>query len=372
MKKKVGITGQPGFIGGHLFHYLRHKKDEYEMVPFEDRFFDDEGLLDSFTGQCDVIVHLAAMNRHPDQRVIYDTNIRLVRQLIQSLERTRRSPQVLFSSSTQEERDNPYGKSKFEGRKLLHDWSLRQQAKFTGLVIPNVFGPFCRPFYNSVIATFCHQLTHGQQPAIDVDASIRYIYINDLVEEIHRHISDNSSLPLHQVQESGQYRVSDILRILTHFKSEYMESGIIPVLNNRFELALFNTFRTYIDPEHYPVRFKVNTDDRGYLFENLKTYTMGQAFFSLTKPGITRGNHFHRRKIERFCVVRGQAVIRLRQIGTDRIIEYQVSGEEAAAVDMPVFHTHNITNTGPDDLLTLFWTNEFFNPDNSDTFFEEV
>ena len=163
---RVGITGQAGFVGTHLYNYLDTLSEEFERIPFEDSFFQDEAKLRAFVRQCDAIVHLAAMNRHPDPQVIYNTNIQLVKQLIAALEAEQVSPHILFSSSTQEERNNPYGDSKKEGRRLLREWAERCHGKFTGCIIPNVFGPFGRPNYNSVVATFCHRLTHGETPEI--------------------------------------------------------------------------------------------------------------------------------------------------------------------------------------------------------------
>ena len=160
MMIKVGITGQAGFVGTHLYNTLGLFPDQYERIPFEDVFFQDENKLNLFVQSCDVVVHLAALNRHNDPEVLYLTNIGLVKQLIHACESTNTRPHILFSSSTQEERDNLYGKSKKEGRKLIEQWAERNHARFTGFVIPNVFGPFGNPYYNSVVATFCHQLTH--------------------------------------------------------------------------------------------------------------------------------------------------------------------------------------------------------------------
>ena len=173
---KVGITGQAGFVGTHLYNYLGLQPDVFERVPFEDVFFDQEDLLRAFVKRCDVIVHLAAMNRHPDPAVIYDTNIRLVKRLILAMEHERVTPHVLFSSSTQEERDNEYGKSKRDGRTLLEKWAQKSKASFTGMVVPNVYGPFGRPNHNSFIATFCYKLTHGETPEILQDSNVKLIY----------------------------------------------------------------------------------------------------------------------------------------------------------------------------------------------------
>lgn len=370
--RKVGITGQAGFMGTHLFNFLRLQKKDVELVPCNDSYFENKADLKSFVKQCDVIVHLAAMNRHSDPQVIYDTNIRLVRQLIEALEECNHKPHVLFSSSTQEEHENPYGRSKKEGRELLVRWSAKNNARFTGLVIPNVFGPFGTPFYNSVVATFCYQIARNQTPKIEIDASMKLVYINDLVKIFCEAIQGKTHTTTLSVEPTYECKVSDILKRLMEFKQYYLEQNIIPELSDHFDVSLFNTFRCYLEHNHYPVHLKLNVDNRGHLVEILKSNTRGQMFYSLTMQGITRGNHFHMRKIERFCVVQGEATIRLRRIGTREIIEYKVTGDKPATIDMPIFYTHNITNTGSGDLLTLFWTNEIFNIDNPDTFFEEV
>src|SRR5665811_1066866 len=179
---KIGITGQPGFVGTHLYNTLGLSPEIFERIPFEDAFFQNENKLKEFVKSCDAIVHLAAMNRHNDAEVLYQTNIGLVKQLIGACEVTNATPHILFSSSTQEERDNLYGKSKKEGRELLEQWAQKNNAQFTGFVIPNVFGPFGNPYYNSVVATFCHQLTHNETPKIEVDGEIKLIYVGELVD----------------------------------------------------------------------------------------------------------------------------------------------------------------------------------------------
>ena len=181
---KIGITGQAGFIGTHLYNTLSLNKEKYECIPFKDEYFQREETLDAFVKQCDVIVHLAAMNRHNDPDVLYRTNLDLVAKLITSLERTDSRPYVIMSSSLQEERDNLYGRSKREGRELFQKWADRNGAVFTGLIIPNVFGPFGVPYYNSVISTFSHQLMISEEPRIEVDAALKLIYVGDLVKEI--------------------------------------------------------------------------------------------------------------------------------------------------------------------------------------------
>jgi UDP-2-acetamido-2,6-beta-L-arabino-hexul-4-ose reductase len=370
---KVGITGQAGFIGTHLFNYISLRKAEMILIPFQDKFFDQQDKLEAFVGQCDAIVHLAALNRHNDPQAIYDTNIELVRKLISAMESTGSKPHVLFSSSTQEERDNVFGRSKREGRIHMAEWAARYGGIFTGMVIPNVFGPFGNPYYNSVVATFSHQLTHNEQPRVETDAQLNLLYIGDLVKIIYYLIENRIADDEFRITPTDEARVTEILTLLQSFKVQYFENGIIPDLSDPFERNLFNTFVCYIDHENYfPFKLKLNTDERGSFVETVKLNSGGQVSFSTTKPGITRGNHFHSRKAERFAVIRGKAKIQLRRIGTDRIISFDLDGSAPSYVDMPVWHTHNITNTGDDDLYTIFWISEPYDPADPDTFFEQV
>jgi len=416
----VGITGQAGFIGTHLFNYLGLKKEQVNLVSFRDEFFDDPSKLKKFVSNCDAIVHLAALNRNNDPELIYKTNIILVEKLISAVEETNSKPHLIFASSLQEERDNPYGRSKTEGRILLEKLSKKKDIPLTSLIIPNVFGPFGRPYYNSVIATFCHQLTHGETPRIDVDGEMKLIYVGELVELIYQKIKDKShktKVPLRiplpggerggfknektednptfakasadaerqktKVEEenietclidhTSEKRVSEILALLNGYKENYFEKGILPNLDNPFEKNLFNTFLCYIDHQKFfPFALKLNSDERGTFVETIKLNSGGQISFSTTKPGITRGNHFHTRKAERFAVIKGKAKIELRRIGTNKVLIFDLDGDKPSFVDMPIWFTHNITNVGSGDLYTIFWINETYNAEDSDTFYEVV
>ncbi len=375
---KIGITGQTGFVGTHLYNTLGLFPDKYQRVPFKDEFFQDD-RLSQFVRECDVIVHLAALNRHNDPQVIYDTNIRLVQQVISACEKTNSTPHILFSSSTQEEKDNLYGKSKKEGRKLFEQWADKNNGQFSGLVIPNVYGPFGNPYYNSVIATFCHQLTHNEQPKIQVDGDLKLIYVGELVNhfiEIIEKVAEKVDYTIIQevlVQPTAEAKVSTILQLLEGYKEKYLNKGEIPSLDSPFKKNLFNTFVGYIDHStFFPFSLKLNTDNRGSFVETIKLNSGGQVSFSTTVPGITRGNHFHTRKAERFAVIKGKARIELRRIGTDKVLTFDLDGNQPSFVDMPVWYTHNITNIGNEDLYTIFWINEHFNADDPDTFFEKV
>lgn len=241
------------------------------------------------------------------------------------------------------------------------------------MVIPNVFGPFGIPYYNSVVATFSHQLTHNEVSKVEVDAQLKMIYIGDLIEVIYDCIQNQINNKEYIIAHTNEVKVTEILDLLKGFKSGYFEKGIFPDLKDPFKRNLFNTFVCYIDLENYfPFRLKLNTDERGSFVETVKLNSGGQVSFSTTKPGITRGNHFHTRKAERFVVIKGKALIQLRRVGTDKILNFELDGSKPAYVDMPVWYTHNITNTGSDDLYTIFWINEFFNQNEPDTYFEKV
>lgn len=371
--KRIGITGQNGFVGSHLYNTLGLKPEEFERIEFKREFFNNPEKLDHFVEQCDVIVHLAAMNRHPDPEVIFENNINLVKELIASLERTGSKAHVLFSSSSQEEKDNLYGKSKKEGRELFSEWAKKSGGIFTGMVIPNVFGPFGKPNYNSFIATFCHKLTHGETPGIDIDGEVRLIYVGELVQEIIDNIYKGQTDELYEVSHTSVNKVSEVLKKLNHYKQLYFENGEIPELKTKFDLNLFNTFRCYFDVKnHYPVKFTQHVDPRGAFVEVIRLGIGGQCSFSTTVPGITRGNHFHTRKIERFAVIKGQALIQLRKIDTEEVLDFYLDGNEPAYVDMPIWYTHNIKNIGNEELYTIFWINEPFNPEDADTYFLNV
>ena len=371
--KRIGITGQNGFVGSHLYNTLGLNPEEYERIDFQKEYFENPDMLDEFVKQCDVIVHLAAMNRHPDPEVIYKQNVGLVTTLVESLERTGSKPHVLFSSSSQEERDNLYGKSKKEGRALLAQWAKIAGGIFTGMIIPNVFGPFGQPYYNSFIATFCHQLSHGETPTIANDGEVKLIYVQELVMTIINEIRSEKSQPELFVEATATKKVSEVLALLNDYKTKYFDGGEIPVLSDKFEHNLFNTYRSYIDYKtHFPVKFTQHTDPRGAFVEVIRLGIGGQCSFSTTVPDITRGNHYHTRKIERFAVIRGKALIQLRKIDTDEVLDFYLDGTEPAYVDMPIWYTHNIKNIGAEDLYTIFWIDEPFNPEDADTYFETV
>src|SRR5690606_29253738 len=284
----IGITGQNGFVGKHIYNTLK-LYDNFKLIEFEKDFFEKESLLQKFISECDIIIHLAAMNRHENQQVIYETNIDLVNKLVNSCIKTNKTPHIIFSSSTQELKDNLYGKSKKIGKTILEKWALKSGGKVTSLTIPNVFGPFGKPNYNSFIATFCYKITHDESPEIIEDSEVDLIYINELVEIFISAIKNqlnankiNDNCYEYLVTHTSRNKVSDILQLLLSFKENYLINGVFPSLEDPFEKALFNTFRCYIENDHYPVLYEKHSDLRGSFVEIARTNTSGQFSFSTT------------------------------------------------------------------------------------------
>lgn len=376
-KVKIGISGQSGFIGYHL--YNRIKLNEYfELINFDKSFFENQSAFDTFVLSCDCIVHLAGVNRADSDELLYNKNIELSQKLIDACIRTKHFPHIMFSSSSQEKNDNAYGKAKRMCRTLFTDFAKKYKSTFSAFIIPNVFGEFCRQNYNSVVATFAHKLIYNEAPKIINDTNIPFIAVSSLCKIIislleKYSIKANNEVNIIEVKPDFHMNVSELLDLFTDYKKVYYEQGCIPILKNINEVNLFNTFRSYIPLEKYfPVLLKKHTDERGCFIETAKLGIGGQVSFSTTVPGITRGNHFHTRKIERFTVIKGKAKIELRKIGSDKVYSFLLDGDNPSYVDMPCWYTHNITNIGDEDLYTQFWINEFYNSDDADTFYEKV
>jgi UDP-2-acetamido-2,6-beta-L-arabino-hexul-4-ose reductase len=372
----VVITGATGLIGKNLVNNLLYTKSNYNIIIIDKIDFNDEVILDKKIINANFIVHLAAICRDANQDYLYTHNLFLTNQLISSLKRTSSKAHIIFASSTHEKENTAYGKSKLDSRKLLHEWSNFNNTNFHGLIIPNTFGPFGKPFHNSVISTFCYQLTHNEACTVNGNNLLKFIYVDDLVNKFIQ-IIDNELLINQEeyflIDQTHEIGIKDLYDTLLSFKTIYLEMGIIPSFKNRFELQLFNTYRSYIELKTYfPRKYVTHSDIRGSFIELIKIQSGGQISFSTTKPNITRGNHFHTRKIERFMVIKGDALIELRKVDNDERISFLLHGDNPSYVDMPIWYTHNIKNIGSDELLTIFWINEFYDQENPDTFLMEV
>ena len=363
---KVGITGSNGFIGYHLWVHLKYLTkpiDDLEVIRLS------RDLKE--VNKCDVVVHLAEKNRG-DEDEIYHNNISSASTLASAMNGNQR---ILYASSIHEDDDSVFGRYRKENKKMFKSWAKSTGGSFSSLRIPNVFGPFCKPNYNSFIATFCHKLINDEEIHVNSN-EVDLVYVQNLCKQIVEIILERGCAGYEEsytIQSDVRYSVQYVYTKLAMFKKRYVDNNIIPDVHkpyNTFELDLFNTFRSHLT--NRLVTMDSNSDDRGYLSETIKTDAGGQSFFSTTKPGYIRGQHFHMRKLERFCVLKGNADINLRKIGTDEIITYKVSGSKTQYIDMPLFYTHNITPSDDNEIITLFWTNELLDKNDTDTYWEDV
>lgn len=364
---RVGITGASGFIGRHLRYYLL-RRPEVEVITAGREDFASPGRLAEFVANSDIIVHLAGQNRG-DAQEVSRTNLGLARRLIEACRASGAASRLIFASSTHISRETPYGISKKLCGEEFRRWSEESGGSFVNLVLPHVFGEGQRPFYNSAVATFCRRLADGDALEVNPGGKLGLIHVREIADLIYSLIESGGEGDV--VPPAAFLTAGDLADRLREMDRLYRRH-VIPDLQDDLQRDLFNTYRSYLFPGHYPVPIPVREDRRGRLFETVKSLGPGQSFYSRTLPLVTRGNHYHSRKIERFLVLQGKAEIRVRELCTDRVEVFPVNGERPGYVDIPTFHTHTITNVGREVLLTLFWTNEIFNPDDPDTFAEKV
>ena len=374
---KIGITGSSGFIGSSLIRYFQII-DEIVVIPFNKIFFSNDNLVD-FIESCDVIIHLAGVNRSEDPNLLYKKNIELAKILAESNSKAKSKAHIIYSSSTQEELDNLYGKSKKIAGSILENSCKLNNVSFVKLIIPNVFGPFSKPFYNTVVATFCFQYVNNIPTIIKNDSLIGLIYIDELILYFLKSIKKISKNKLNfrqsiKVKHTKSIKVSNLEKMIKSIFNDYITSGIVPDVKNNFKRNLFITLLSFFNfDKFYPYKLKKHSDSRGAFSEVIRSNSLGQFSFSTTKPKVERGHHFHTRKIERFCVVSGRAEIMFRRIDSDKIYKFVVDGDSPSIVDMPVWHTHMIKNISKnDDLLTLFWISEHYNEKDPDTYLKKV
>lgn len=362
---KIVLTGADGFLGWHLRVRLRALTGHQVEVVTRDNWLD---LPDRVRG-ADAILHIAGVNRGPEQEV-EQGNINLARDVAAAVRRGAiGAPRIVFANSTQSGNGTAYGTGKATAADLLAGVAYEGGSAFVDVRLPNLFGEHGRPGYNSFVATFVRSVIDGTEPSV-VDRPVGLLHAQDAAQAmINALITERRLLEPPPVPTT----VVGVLDKLREFNALYGSRGDIPRLSSALDVDLFNTLRAARFPAEYPIPLVPRADDRGRLVETVRAHgSAGQTFVSTTKPGIVRGEHFHLRKIERFVVIGGQARISLRRMFSDRVIDFDVDGGNPVAIDMPTMWVHNIQNTADEDLVTQFWTNELFDPDHPDTYPEPV
>jgi UDP-2-acetamido-2,6-beta-L-arabino-hexul-4-ose reductase len=357
------VTGSDGLIGWHCRAWLFTRGEGVNVIPCNRQQFNDDHYLCDAIEKADVIVHFAGMNRGEEEEIV-ETNIALARRITEVCQQLDCRPHIIYSNSTHIDGDSRYGYSKRVAGETFEAWAKAEDARFLNLVLPHVFGEHGKPNYNSVVSTFCHKLANGETPEVTGDGQVNLLHAYDVSQIVWDSIENGTvgeSRP-----EGCKMFVSELLERLSEMMGRYSQ-GVIPATPESIDLQLFNTLRSYIPYEQRARDLTLHTDERGNLFESVRADGQGQVFLSSSHPNVTRGQHFHFRKVERFIVVQGQAKIRLRQVLKDEIVTYEVSGDSPQAIDIPTLHTHNITNVGDTPLITLFWAGEHYDPNDSDT-----
>lgn len=381
---KILVTGAKGFIGKNLVSQLRNigdgKANNYkisgeELTIFEYDVDSDIQELDTFCREADFVFHLAGVNRPKDSSEFMLGNYGSTSQLLNALKRHENRCPVMLSSSIQATLDNPYGESKRAGEQLMFDYAKETGAKVLVYRFPNVFGKWCRPNYNSVIATFCNNIANDLPIQInDASVKLNLVYIDDVVDELiaalcgDEHYEDKfcSVKPIYTIT------LGEIVDLLSSFKNMQQDLDI-PNVKDGFSKKLYSTYLSYLSPEKFRYPLRMNIDNRGSFTEIIRSSISGQFSVNISKPGITKGEHWHQSKNEKFVVVSGKGLIQMRKIESDEIFNFYVSGEKIEVVEMVPGYTHNIINlSDTEDLITFMWCNECFDANRSDTFFEKV
>lgn len=378
------ITGAKGFVGKNLSEALkcvRDGKDKTREISADINLYEFDidtptEKLDEYCKDADFVYHLAGVNRPKNETEFMEGNFGFTSKLLESLKKYNNKAPVMLSSSIQAALDNPYGKSKKAGEELIFNYGKENGVKTLVYRFPNVFGKWCRPNYNSAVATFCYNIAHDLPITVnDRNHMMTLVYIDDVVDELIRAAAgmENRDGDYCRVGIEHKITLGEIADLLYSFKESRINKLIPDMSENSFSKKLYSTYLTYLDAENFSYKLKMNCDNRGSFTEILRTLNAGQISVNISKPGITKGQHWHNTKNEKFVVVSGHGLIQLRQIGTDKVVNYEVSGEEITVVDMIPGYTHNIINlSDTEDLVTIMWCNECFDPNRPDTYFEEV
>ncbi len=368
---KILVTGAKGFIGKNLIAELRNRK--YVDIFEYDRDT-DPSLLDEYCKEANFVFHLAGVNRPKDQSEFMEGNFGFTSELLNSLKKHNNACPVMISSSIQAELNNPYGESKKAGEDLLFDYGVETGAKVLVYRFPNVFGKWCRPNYNSAVATFCHNIAHDLPIQVnDPYVVMNLVYIDDVVNELIDALEGNENKVdlFCEVPVVHTITLGEIVDLIYSFKKS-RENRSVPNMSDAFTKKLYSTYLSYLPEDKFSYDLKMNVDQRGSFTEFIRTPDRGQVSVNISKPGITKGNHWHHTKNEKFLVVSGKGVIRFRKIDSCEVLEYFVSGDKMEVVDIPTGYTHNIENLGDSDMVTIMWANEPFDPEKPDTYYLEV
>ncbi|MDD5676896.1 MAG: NAD-dependent epimerase/dehydratase family protein [Kiritimatiellae bacterium] len=365
--KTVLVTGAKGFIGQNLAGTLLERRSDYTLLPIDiDSTAND---LANALATSDFIFHLAGINRPENEREFQIGNADFTTHICRQLLKLKRAVPLVMSSSVQVVLDNPYGVSKRKAEDAVLAYAERSGARVVIYRLKNVFGKWCRPNYNSVVATFCHNIAHDRPVTIsDPNREIELIYIDDVVQDFLRQLESGmpSGVAYREIEPVYKVNLGGLAELIRSFR-EMRRSLYLPDFSGEFARKLYGTFLTYLDTADFGYDLEQKRDPRGCLVEFVKSHPFGQIFISRTHPGITRGNHYHHTKAEKFLVVEGEAIIRFRPVQDGAVIEYRVNGRDLRVVDIPPGYTHSIENVGGSELVTLFWSPEVFNPSRLDT-----
>ena len=368
---KILVTGAKGFIGKNLIAELKNR-NYTEIYECDINTTDEE--LEEYTKKCEFVFHLAGVNRPEKEEDFMKGNFGFTSVLLEKLKRQGNKAPILITSSIQAKLDNPYGKSKKAGEDLMFAYEQETGAKALVYRLPNVFGKWCKPNYNSAVATFCHNIARDLEITVnDPKVVMNLVYIDDVVKEFIDALEDNAHIEnkFGYIPTIHTITLGEIVELIKGFKAS-RENRMLPNVKDEFAKKLYSTYLSYLPEEEFSYDLKMNIDNRGSFTEMFKTEERGQISVNISKPGIVKGNHWHHTKNEKFVVVSGKGVIRFRKVDSDEVIEYFVSGDKIEVVDIPCGYTHNIENIGDTDLVTVMWANELFNPDKPDTYYMEV
>jgi UDP-2-acetamido-2,6-beta-L-arabino-hexul-4-ose reductase len=366
---KVVITGGHGFLGWHTAARL-HAMHGVEAVRLGRTQMADHESLDAAVAAADVVMHLAGVNRAQSDAAVSEGNTAVAGLVADAILARRRPVRVVYANSIQADGESAYGTSKRQAARLLGTAAAAVGGSFADVLLPNLFGEHGRPAYNSFIATFCELVAHGESPTVAEDREVPLLHAQSAAAVLLDAMTGMTDV---QLRPQGERRnVSTVLGLIVGFHELYSR-GEIPALTEPFLVDLFNTYRSYVFPQGFPIHPQRHSDERGELFETVRSHGgTGQAFVSTTRPGATRGDHYHLRKVERFFVVRGEAEIALRRLLHDQVVRFRLSGSEPGFVDMPTLWVHNITNVGEGELVTTFWGDQLLDTAQPDQYPESV